>query len=100
VLAQLRSNWRTLAIAFLIFYFAFHALAGDGGLLTWSKRNEMMAARAEELKQLKSQRADMEARALLLRNESLSQDLLEERARSLLGFSDPRDYVVRKGPHA
>jgi cell division protein FtsB len=89
-----------LAIAFLIFYFGFHALAGEGGLLTWSKRNEMMAARAEELKQLKSQRADMEARARLLRNESLSRDLLEERARSLLGFSDPRDYVVRMGPQA
>jgi cell division protein FtsB len=98
LLAQLRSNWRTLAIAFLIFYFGFHALAGDGGLLTWSKRNEMMVARTEELKQLKSQRADMEARARLLRNESLSQDLLEERARSLLGFSDPRDYVVRMEP--
>ncbi len=98
MLAQLRSNWRTLAIAFLIFYFGFHALAGDGGLLTWSKRNEMMVARTEELKQLKSQRADMEARARLLRNESLSQDLLEERARSLLGFSDPRDYVVRMEP--
>ena len=52
MLAQLRSNWRTLAIAFLIFYFGFHALAGDGGLLTWSKRNQMMAARTEELKQL------------------------------------------------
>ena len=100
MLAQLRSNWRTLAIAFLIFYFGFHALAGEGGLLTWSKRNAMMAARTEELKQLKSQRADMEARALLLRNESLSKDLLEERARSLLGFSDPRDYVVRMGPQA
>ena len=60
----------------------------------------MMAARAAELAQLKTQRADMEARARLLRNESLSKDLLEERARSLLGFSDPRDYVVRKGPQA
>ena len=26
---------------------------------------------------------------------SLSADLLEERARSLLGFADPRDYVIR-----
>ena len=98
MLAQLRSNWRTLAIAFLIFYFAFHALAGEGGLLTWSKRNEVMTERTAELKRLKSERADMEARALLLRNESLSKDLLEERARSLLGFSDPRDYVVHTGP--
>ena len=34
-------------------------------------------------------------RARLLRDTSLSRDLLEERARSLLGLSDPRDYVIR-----
>ena len=38
---------------------------------------------------------DLEARAHLLRDGSLSADLLEERARSLLGFADPRDYVIR-----
>jgi cell division protein FtsB len=37
-------------------------------------------------------------RARLLRDESLSADLLEERARSLLGFADPRDYVIRMDP--
>ena len=26
---------------------------------------------------------------------SLSRDLLEERARAVIGFADPRDYVVR-----
>ena len=26
---------------------------------------------------------------------NLSKDLLEERARAVLGFSDPRDYVIR-----
>ena len=36
-----------------------------------------------------------EDRARLLRDNSLSKDLLEERARSLLGLSDPRDYVIR-----
>jgi cell division protein FtsB len=37
-------------------------------------------------------------RARLLRDSSLSADLLEERARSLLGFADPRDYVIRMKP--
>ena len=46
----------------------------------------------------RSERAELEARAHLLRDASLSRDLLEERARSLLGFSDPRDYVVRLDP--
>jgi hypothetical protein len=38
---------------------------------------------------------DLEARARLLRSGSLSADLLEERARSLLGYADPKDYVIR-----
>ena len=31
----------------------------------------------------------------LLSDRSLSKDLLEERARVLLGFADPHDYVIR-----
>lgn len=100
MLAQIRSNWLTIVLAFLISYFGFHALAGEGGLLTWSKRNATLASKTAELDHLRAQRLDMEARARLLRDGSLSRDLLEERARSLLGFSDPRDYVVRTGPQA
>ena len=33
-----------------------------------------------------------------LRDGGVSRDLLEERARSLLGLSDPRDYVIRTEP--
>ncbi|MFW2344680.1 MAG: septum formation initiator family protein, partial [Brevundimonas mediterranea] len=38
---------------------------------------------------------DLETRVRYLRTDSLSKDLLEERARAVLGFSDPRDYVIR-----
>ena len=41
------------------------------------------------------QRRDLEVRVRFLRTDSLSRDLLEERARAVLGFSDPRDYVIR-----
>ena len=44
---------------------------------------------------LTEQRRDLEVRVRYLRTESLSKDLLEERARAVLGFADPRDYVVR-----
>ena len=36
-----------------------------------------------------------EARLMNLLDDSLSADLLDERARSLLGLADPRDYVIR-----
>ena len=37
----------------------------------------------------------MEQSIRLLSDRDLSRDLLDERARRLLGFADPRDYVIR-----
>ncbi|HEX6867086.1 MAG TPA: septum formation initiator family protein [Caulobacteraceae bacterium] len=82
----------------LIVYFGVHALTGERGLLTSEQRDETLASRTAELKQIRAERMDLEARARLLRDSSLSRDLLEERARSLLGFADPRDYVIRTEP--
>jgi cell division protein FtsB len=100
VFAKLRPYWPMTAIFFLIVYFAFHALVGEGGLLTWSRRTATLTERTEQLATLRHERAELEARAQLLRDASLSRDLLEERARSLIGLSDPRDYVVRLAPSA
>ena len=98
MLASLRPYLPTAALAFLIFYFAFHAFTGDRGILTSNQRDETLVAKTRELAQVRAQRQDLEARAHLLRDTSLSRDLLEERARSLLGFADPRDYVIRMKP--
>ena len=93
--ARLRPYVPIAILAALIFYFGFQALTGDRGILAWTNRDETLAARTSELKRLQAERADLEVRARLLRDGSLSKDLLEERARSLLGLSDPRDYVIR-----
>lgn len=95
MLERLRPYLSTAALALLIFYFAFHAFTGEGGLLQSDKRDAALVAKTAELKKLTVQRHDLEVRARLLRDNSLSADLLEERARSLLGFADPRDYVIR-----
>ncbi|MDB5435165.1 MAG: septum formation initiator [Phenylobacterium sp.] len=98
MLARLRSYLPTAALAFLIFYFGFHAFTGDRGILTSNQRDETLTAKTRELAQVRGERQDLETRARLLRDTSLSADLLEERARSLLGFADPRDYVIRMKP--
>ena len=95
MLASLRPYLSTAALALLIFYFGYHAFTGEGGLLQSDQRDAALTTRAQELAQLTAQRRDLEVRARLLRDTSLSADLLEERARSLLGFADPRDYVIR-----
>ncbi|MFI4935389.1 MAG: septum formation initiator family protein [Caulobacterales bacterium] len=85
----------TAILAGLIFYFGFNALTGDRGLLTTRQREERLADDEAQLKTLHAQRMDLERHARLLREDSLSTDLLEERAHVLLGFADPRDYVIR-----
>ena len=95
---RLQTYLPTAAMAFLIFYFGFHALTGDRGLLLAHQRREMLLEKQVELTQLRAERANLEARARYLRDESLSADLLEERAHVLLGFADPRDYVIRIAP--
>jgi cell division protein FtsB len=92
---RLQSYLPTAILACLIFYFGFHALTGDRGMLGARQRAALLAARQAELVQLRDQRAELEVRARLLRDQSLSADLLEERAHVLLGFVDPRDYVIR-----
>ena len=96
--ARIRPYLPTAALAFLIFYFGFHAFTGERGLLSSTQRDATLAAKSKELADLRAQRRDLEARAKLLRDSSLSADLLEERARSLLGFGHPNDYVVRVKP--
>jgi cell division protein FtsB len=98
VFARFRPYLPTAALAFLIFYFGFHAFTGEGGLLQSDKRDAALVAKTQELERLRDQRQDLEMRAQLMRDTSLSRDLLEERARSLLGFADPRDYVIRVKP--
>jgi len=95
MLARLRSYLPTAILASLIFYFGFQALTGPRGLLSVSQRAIILERKTAELAALHVVRRDLEVRARLLRDDSLSADLLEERARSLLGFADPRDYVIR-----
>jgi len=98
VLFQLKTYLPTAVLAFLIFFFTFHALTGERGLLLAAQRREALVEKREELARLRAEREGLEAKARYLRNDSLSLDLLEERAHDELGFVAPGDYVIREGP--
>jgi cell division protein FtsB len=95
MVARLRPYLPTALFALLIFYFGYHALTGERGLLHGAVREETLASRIQTLKALRAEREELETRVKLLSDQNLSRDLLEERARAELGFADPRDYVVR-----
>ena len=84
-----------MALMLLIAYLGVQALTGDRGLLTGAARDARLAAREIQLADLEAQRADLETRVEYLQADNLSRDLLEERARAVLGFANPHDYVVR-----
>jgi len=79
----------------LVVYLGVQALTGQRGLLSGGERDSMMVRREAQLSGIMEQRRDLEVRVRYLRTDSLSRDLLEERARAVLGFADPRDYVIR-----
>lgn len=85
----------SFALMLMIVYLGVQALTGERGLLSGAERTAMLERREGQLAALTAQKNDLEMRVRYLRTDSLSRDLLEERARAVLGVSDPRDYVIR-----
>jgi len=85
----------SVLLLLLIAYLSVQALTGERGLLSGGERDALLSQRQSQLTRLTEQRQDLEVRVRYLRTESLSKDLLEERARAVIGFAEPRDYVVR-----
>ncbi len=88
----------TALLALLIFYFGVNAVTGERGLASDRRRETTLARRLAELTRLRAERGELESRIRLLADTSLSADLVEERAHAVLGYADPRDYVVRLRP--
>ncbi len=88
----------TVLAASVVGYFSYHALHGERGFLAWRElKGDIVAAQMVEA-QLAQQRARLARRTALLRDDNLDPDLLEERARVLLGYGDSSDLVVlRRG---
>ena len=86
---------RLAVLVALIGYFSAQALTGERGLLNGTERHRALADRRAELAELQTTRGELEARVNGLSSEHLSVDLLEERARVVLGYARPDDYVIR-----
>ena len=81
---------------FLFVYFAYHLVHGDRGYFAWKGLQQKMAeAQAKHDDQL-AERQSLENRVKLLRPNSLDLDMLDERARVVLGFVKPEEKVITK----
>lgn len=92
---RMKPYFPSAILLLLVAYLGVQALTGERGLLSGHERDAMLVRREAQLAGILEQRRDLEVRVRYLRTDSLSRDLLEERARAVLGFADPRDYVIR-----
>ncbi|MGE0563875.1 MAG: septum formation initiator family protein [Pseudolabrys sp.] len=83
----------TLA-AFFVGYFGVNAFTGSRGLHAQHKIEQQVETMTEELVRLRTERQYWQKRVALLRTSQIDPDMLDERARAMLHFADPRDVVM------
>ena len=88
-----------LGAALLIGYFGVNAYTGNHGINARQGLDVQMARLTAERDALRAERQKWERRVALLKSQSLDPDMLDERARALLDYVDPRDLVlIRRRP--
>ncbi len=84
--------------ALMIGYFGVNAFTGDRGLKAKQAIDLQTDELSTEIARLKAERAQWQRRVALLRSDRLDPDMLDERARILLDYTDPRDVIVPLPP--
>ncbi|MBI1239551.1 MAG: septum formation initiator family protein [Alphaproteobacteria bacterium] len=73
----------------LVFYFGYFGLYGEHGLLSLIRVTAEKSVREAELARLVAGRESLAHNVISMRAESIDPDLLDEEARSALGYSAP-----------
>lgn len=83
-----------LGAALLIGYFGVNAYTGAHGLKAKQDLVQQISELGAELDRLKLERAEWQHRVSLLRAGSVDPDMLDERARVMLDYVDPRELTM------
>jgi cell division protein FtsB len=93
-----KSYLRPLIVPFIAIgfsgYFAWHAWHGSFGIEARRELARQTETVGAELDALKAERATLEHRVELLRANGLESDMLDERAREILGLANPNEIVL------
>ncbi len=85
-------------VVFMLLYFVFHSIYGSRGILAYFKLQAELSNSHKKLEILRAERLEIENRTKLLRHESIDKDMLDEKIRSVLGFSAPTEKVFTIPP--
>ncbi|RYE06410.1 MAG: septum formation initiator family protein [Rickettsiaceae bacterium] len=83
-----------IATLLFLFYFAFHTIYGAKGLISYFKLNKNLGKHSAELEHLRAERVENEHKVRLLKNGD--KDILDEKARNILGVALPNEQVFIK----
>ena len=78
----------------LIVYIAYHAVQGDRGLIAYCQLTKQVSHAEVTHLRISRERAIIQNRVSLLNPHTLDRDMLEERARFMLGYSLPDEIVI------
>jgi cell division protein FtsB len=95
---KLRTLLTTLGLyvgcALVVAYFGVNAYTGNHGLRAKQALDREYAALSEELEGLRKERAAWQHRVKLLKSDSIDPDMLDERARVVLNYLEPRELTL------
>ena len=78
----------------LIVYFLYHAVQGDRGLIAFWQLSKQVTQAENTYSMLNQKRAELQNRVTLLNPYSLNSDMIDERARFMLGYTKPDEVVI------
>jgi cell division protein FtsB len=91
---DIKANWPGFAVGAAIIYFAANAVSGDQGLARWAELQRLEQRLEVELELAIQEKAGLDERAAKLKSNDLDLDLVDERARELLGYARADEVVL------
>lgn len=89
-----RKNLVTLIGIGLFVYFSYHLVQGERSLIRYMTLEKSIATLTDQSGHLSKEQEDLETKVAMMRPGSINKDLLEERARIVLGFRRPGEVDV------
>ena len=92
--AIIRENLFPLIGMCLCLYFTYHAVYGNRSLMRMVSIKSQIETLSSDRDNLIHEREALEEKVTMMRPGSLNKDLLEERARAVLGYKGENDIVI------
>ena len=89
-----RGAWVPVVIFLGLGYMLYHAVEGDRGWFAYLRLNREIDRLSLQLDELSARENVLQRRVSLLRPDNLDPDLLEERARAVLGLMKRNEIVI------